>query len=130
MRAAADSDHQECPDIATEIGEDPARFLDHALFDGDTDAKLRAQARIRGIDHVHVVEGWIEAETQLDRGPRQEVIKRLNQRKAHLEANGERPDELNVDRDAVEPTESVVTWADREDGEHRELTVRNSGVSA
>lgn len=73
----------EYPEIKERIGEDPARFLDADLDDEDSAAL--AAARIRGIRSVDVVQGWIEVEADLDRGPRRDVMAALNQRKSAIE---------------------------------------------
>jgi hypothetical protein len=85
MRATADPDRETFPDIADEIGEDPARFLDNPLVvPGESSPMLLAKARIRGIADTDTIEAWIDVETSLDRGPRKKVIAMLNQRRAHL----------------------------------------------
>ncbi|WP_136688649.1 hypothetical protein [Halorhabdus amylolytica] len=113
-------DRIECPDIAEEIGHDPARFLDHDLMtseyqrleiERDSSGSV-VEARtvpdrycstgaafvksiISGIDRLEVIDAWLEVETQrLDRGPRKTVVAELNQRRAELEEIGERPDRL------------------------------------
>ncbi|WP_181685837.1 hypothetical protein [Halorhabdus salina] len=115
-------DRVECPDIAEEIGHDPARFLDrdlaeseHYRLDIDRDSSgsvvdcrlvpdqhcstgaALVKAVINGIDHLDVIDAWIEVETQrLDRGPRESVIALLNQRRAELQEIGERPDRMHA----------------------------------
>ena len=81
--------------LQAKLGENPARFLDHDLVEygaSHTDETLQSlvTARIRGIDYLEVVNAWIAVERKLDRGPRDRVISLLEQRKAHLEENGER----------------------------------------
>lgn len=81
--------------LKQKLGENPARFLDHSLVERGnrhTDFTLQrlVRARIRGIDRLEVVNAWIAVERKLDRGPRDLVIKLLEERKAYLEDHGER----------------------------------------
>jgi hypothetical protein len=86
MRATADPDRETFPEVADEIGEDPARFLDNPLVvPGESSPMLLAKARIKGIADTDTIEAWIDVETRLDRGPRKKVIALLNQRRAQLE---------------------------------------------
>ena len=81
------------PDIKDEFGEDPARWLDHPLFDRPS---LREMARIRAysIDDIDLARKWIEVECELDRGPRKKVVSWLNERIEALKIIGDRPDRL------------------------------------
>jgi hypothetical protein len=85
-RRAQQRDRERFPDVKERIDEDPARWLDREPL-GKT-----ADARIDGIDFLDVVDAWVRVEAELERGPRREVIAKLNQRKAWLEEHGERPD--------------------------------------
>lgn len=91
---------RECfPELEAEINEDPAAFLDRELVERGPShttktAHQKVKARIRGIDRIDVVDAWIYVETSIERGPRQQVLAWLNQRKKYLEEVGERPDLL------------------------------------
>lgn len=87
-------DRPEFPEIEAEIGEDPARFLfvgevtehgDALAVDelGDSPPLALAITRIRGIRDLDVIQAWISVEAEL--GPRQQVMKELNQQKARLQ---------------------------------------------
>ena len=83
--------------LKRKLGENPARFLDHDLVERGhrhTDHTLQrlVRARIRGIDRLEVVNAWIAVERKLDRGPRDQIIDLLEERKDYLEDHGERPD--------------------------------------
>lgn len=105
------------PERQDEIGEDPARWLDHDLlarsavrqqvdsdsqFDQvslveDTGVSTFGQllrARIRGIDKLTVIRHWLEVEHDLDRGPRDTVVDLLQERADELKEIGERPDRI------------------------------------
>lgn len=85
---------EQFPEVAHQIGEDPARFLDVPLVNsgvGSSDFELAA-ARIRGIDDIEVANAWLRVEAQLERGPRKGVVQRLNRRKADLETDAPSPD--------------------------------------
>jgi len=86
-------DREKFPPLRSDIGEDPARFLDHELV---TDADMRKMtfARIRGIDTIATCRAWIAVERRLDRGPREAIIERLQERIETLEEIGERPERL------------------------------------
>jgi len=101
MKRSASRTREEYPEVAAAIGEDPARFLDYPIIapgEEGSSPMLVAKARIRGIESLDVVDGWMEVETSLDRGPRKKVVAMLNQRRAQLR------DESDVDTTA-EPTE-------------------------
>jgi hypothetical protein len=101
------------PEVAAEIGEDPARWLDKPVTN-DNDAGGMARIRIQSIDKLSVAEGWIEVEHELSRGPRQEVIKWLRERILELEKIGERPDRLEpVNRTKPETEAYLVRDGDR-----------------
>ena len=80
-------------DIKQDIGEDPARFLDHDLI-SDRDMRELAFARIRGIDFQHVIDAWVDVEVALERGPRKPVIAALNERKRELQRIGDRDERV------------------------------------
>ena len=112
---------EQFPQIAQEIGEDPARFLDAPLLEPDREGAspfLLAQARIHGIDRFDVLQAWITVEVALERGPRKQVIGLLNQRKSELDELGERPDRLGDSRlFNPDPPESVAVWPENDDGQ-------------
>jgi len=89
------------PDLADRHGHDPGRWLDRPLL-GDADSgetPLRqAFAIIRGIGSKAELRAWRAVERQLDRGPRDAVVDRINHRLAELDEHGERPP-LGPDRD-------------------------------
>lgn len=111
------------PDVAAEIGEDPARWLDHKLID-DQDARRMARVRLKSIDKIDVARKWIEVERQLERGPRKKIIAWLNQRIKTLEQIGERPDRLEERDGRVVPE---TTWT--LNGESWENVDRGVGLS-
>ena len=116
--------------LEEQIGEDPGRFLDYPLLsnDANTSPLLLARARIRGIDHINVVNAWIAAERRLDRGPRAKVLEWLEDRKEALEAHGERGDRADGERKPVPEKE----WHWIRDGEripYSELDRRGAVVS-
>ncbi|MFY4814577.1 hypothetical protein ACOJIV_18045 [Haloarcula sp. AONF1] len=105
------------PEIKAEIGEDPARWLDQNLLERtvvrqevdptsefgemrlveDTDVSTPGQlvlSRIRGIDSLLVIRYWLEAEHDLERGPRDTIVDALQARADTLKRIGERPDRL------------------------------------
>lgn len=100
------------PDVAEDIGEDPARFI---VAGGELLA-----SRLKGIDRVEVARKWIEVEIalaeQLDRDVNQELIGWLNRRIDHLREHGGRDEQLerrrelvdDVDGPEVDPGE--ITW--------------------
>lgn len=130
------------PGLKDDIGEDPARFLDHdlrrrpmgKLIDSvderghemqrlvpDEDCSPSrdfVKARIDGIDRIEVVRAWKAVERRLDRGPRDRIMQWLDEREQTLEEIGERPERCEpCDPDSVPSTESVVVWPDRDGGE-------------
>lgn len=120
-------DREEFPEVAEQIGEDPARFLDKPLAPdflsgGDTTPLALAKARIRGIDRLEVVARWLEVEHQLDRGPRESIVEKLEQRGRVLKEHGERelPNWSAEERRQCSAElfeESVAEWPDRDGGE-------------
>lgn len=84
---------EQFPGLKDDIGEDPARFLDHELVT-DEDMRRLVFARIRGIDTIAACRAWIAVERNLDRGPREKIIETLQARIDMLEEIGERPDRL------------------------------------
>jgi hypothetical protein len=130
-------DREEFPEIAEELGEDPARFLDKPLAPpriGETSPMALAHARIRGIDSRYTAAKWLEVEHRLERGPRESVVERLEQRHRHLEEQGERElpgrraDKLRERSEAL-PSESVAEWPDREGGDRSAAFVSGSPFS-
>jgi len=90
--------------LKDDIGENPARFLDHSVVEhgeGHTDHTLARMVldRIGGIDRLEVVRAWKDVERRLDRGPRDAVINLLDQREEVLQEHGERPDLRNASLD-------------------------------
>lgn len=100
------------PDVAEEIGEDPARFI---VAGGEL-----LTSRLKGIDRVGVARKWVEVEIalaeQLDRDVDQQLIGWLNRRIGHLQEHGGRDERLerrreivdDVDGPAVDP--EGITW--------------------
>jgi len=84
--------------IEAGIGHNPARFLDWEIV-SDESRKMLLKARIRGIDRIAVCRAYKAVERALGRGsaggPREAVIRLLNQREEFLEERGERPDRLS-----------------------------------
>lgn len=112
---AGDPDRQQFQEIVDAIGEDPAQFLDHDLA-ADGDRRRLAIARIEGIDHLGVVNAWVQVERELDRGPRERVIELLEQRRDWLLEHGDRDDRLEDDHERAQVAPKDVVWLD-EDGE-------------
>jgi len=104
QQAAGTKDRDQFPEVADEIGEDPARFLDVPLVTpdqiGSSPFELAA-ARIAGIDDIETARAWLRVESELDRGPRKGVVQRLNRRKAELEADADAPSPEEGDTAAV-----------------------------
>lgn len=116
-QSADTSSRARYPERQAEIGEDPARWLDHDLLarsavrqQADPDSQydrmrlvedtevstfgLMLRARIRGIDKLSVIRHWLEVEHDLDRGPRETVVDLLQERADELKEIGVRPDRL------------------------------------
>lgn len=102
---AGGRDYQAFPKLVDEIGHNPARFLDWDFLDetyGDrkikSGRKMLLKSRIRGIDRIEVVRAYIAVERALERGPadgpREAVIRLLEQREEFLRERGERPERL------------------------------------
>lgn len=111
-KPANKSERERFPKLAEEIGEDPARFLDHDLVErGSSRTSSTGQdllrARIRGIDEKKIARAWIAVERRLDRGPRSTVLEWLEDRLAYLEDHGDREERL--DFDSIPPREERVT---------------------
>ncbi|WP_340099465.1 hypothetical protein [Salinibaculum salinum] len=104
--------------INDEIGEDPAQWLDKPLFKSpernSTSAGWAIQHRIKSIDSFAVLGAWKGVERNLERGPRDRVMKMLNERAQELEDIGERPDRLQA-RDGRDVPEKE--WYIVRDGE-------------
>jgi len=105
-RPGSSVDREEYPRLRSDIGEDPARFLDHELVT-DEDMRRLVFARIRGIDTIATCRAWVAVERNLDRGPREKVIETLERRLDTLEQIGERPDRL-TERDGRDIPEKRV----------------------
>jgi hypothetical protein len=146
-RPADQSERHEFPAFREELGEDPARFLDRDLLAKperpvyDTDDRGRTvvrwrpdmasaagvlvRDRIRGIDDVDVLTAWRQVERRLargeDGGPRDRVLKWLDEREAELRDLGERPDRLPFGprRRREKPDDRDVFEWDTDDGEQR-----------
>ena len=78
------------PNVAEEIGEDPARFLDRELVGvGDSAPAMLVKARIRGIRKLSTIRAWKAVERALGRGPddgpREGVMRLLRQREEFIE---------------------------------------------
>jgi hypothetical protein len=110
-----DADRERFPGLRDDLGEDPARFLDRPLFDGDEHTASPGaimRARIRGIDYLATLRAWKAVERNLDRGPRDRVIEMLEDREQWLLEHGDRderlPDEIerrDDDQEDVEPAD-------------------------
>ena len=90
------------PEITAQLGYNPARFL--VPTDNERDElswAKRVKAFIRGMD-VETIRAWQTVEVALAQGanggPRREVIKWLNRRKADLDGTASQPDDLAVTR--------------------------------
>lgn len=98
---AGGRDFPEFNNIEEDIGHNPARFLDWTLVGQNVDdgRKLLLKARIRGIDRIPVCRAYKAVERALGRGPaggpREAVIRLLDQREEYLEEVGERPERLS-----------------------------------
>jgi|GEM_PF-5337179 len=94
---AGGRDLPELPGIEEDIGHNPARFLDWDLV-GHADRKGLLKSRIRGIDKIAVCRAYWAAEHHPDvgptDGPREGVLRLLDQREEFLEEHGERPERL------------------------------------
>jgi hypothetical protein len=98
-KPAASTDREKFPSLKEDIGEDPARWLDRRLVErgpSHTDATLQRAvlARINGIGDVATARAWIGVERRLDRGPREPVISRLEDRIERLKEIGDREERL------------------------------------
>lgn len=102
---APNRDHEEFPEIQADLGYDPARFLDRDLFGAPgEDTPLRtALSLIKGLDDLAELQGWLDVEVGLERGPRKPVIAALNERKADLEDHGEAPESIPLQAGADGP---------------------------
>ena len=90
------------PNLREDLGEDPARWLDHRLVEYGADytdhtLSRMVRDRIHGIDRIAVVNAWIAVERNLDRGPRRPIIQLLEKRLVYLEEHGERPSDLRTE---------------------------------
>lgn len=95
-------DEQDSQRMRDRLGEDPAQFLDKPLetrsgwrhttagYHSTSDPIDAIRSRIRGIDRLQVVAAYLTVEHRLDRGPRDQVVSLLEQRREHLEATGGR----------------------------------------
>lgn len=105
--------------LKEDIGENPARFLDHRLVErgeDHTDYTLARMVRdrITGIDRIEVVRAWKAVERRLDRGPRDAVLQLLDQREQFLQEHGERPDDLRTEWPQDLPDRYDPTLRDRD----------------
>jgi hypothetical protein len=124
MRGGPTRDRERFPEIAEEIGEDPARWLDRDLLEstpGDETETWRLQRRVDGIHSLEVARRWAEVERELERGPREVVMDMIRERVAALNRHTtleELLEETDVDarREATPSTSSEVVWTDRTDG--------------
>lgn len=79
---AADADGAISSTLASDYGEEAARFLTRSYHEGELDT---IEARIRGIRDLDIVQQLLEAEAAMAR--RQGVVALLNRRKRLLEQN-------------------------------------------
>lgn len=81
--------------LKSDIGENPARFLDREIPEREERWPMMFAGRLRGIDRLEVVGAWRATERRLaadrDRQPRQHVLDALTERERYLLENGERP---------------------------------------
>jgi hypothetical protein len=127
MMGGRTSNRERFPEIAEEIGEDPARWLDRDLLEstpGDQPEKWRLQKRIDGIASLQVARAWAKVERELERGPRDPVLDMIQERVAYLNRHGtldELLEETDVDarREATPSTSSETVWTDRPDGDRK-----------
>jgi len=96
-KPGSSTDRARYPQLKDDVGEDPARFLDHDLV--STEWSAIVESRINGIDRLPVLRAWLAIERRLDRGPRDYVIDLLDERERFLQEHGDRPRDL---RDADE----------------------------
>lgn len=128
--------------LKADIGENPARFLDHKIVEygaDHTDHSLARMVRdrIQGIDRIEVVRAWKAVERRLDRGPRDAVMELLNDREQFLQEHGERPDNLRTEwphelPERFRPTDREVPPKDcfviKSDGERVPYAQRPTGA--
>lgn len=91
MMWGGSQDYPSFPEIESQIGYNPARFLDHEIETTECTKDLTVTGLIRGIQDIAMVRAWITVEVALERGrndgPRQQVIKWLNRRQAQIETD-------------------------------------------
>lgn len=93
MRDGATRTYPSFPEIEADLGYNPARYLaqpvDADPVMGETATFATTWAVIRGLQEVHTIRQWCTVEAELGRGqnggPRQRVIKKLNERKRQIE---------------------------------------------
>lgn len=117
-QAGGDQDVTEFPNLEDDLGHNPARFLDWEIVGAGSHDKavangrsLLLKARIRGIDRIAAVRAYKAVERHPDvgptTGPREGVIRLLDQREEFLEEHGERED--NWEYGPRRPPEMVDT---------------------
>ena len=89
-------DRERFDHLREDIGEDPARFLDRDLL-SDSNSRMLALARIRGIDRYAVASAWLAVERQIERGPRARIVDQLEERKEFLSVAGDRDERTPED---------------------------------
>jgi hypothetical protein len=125
MMGGRTPDRERFPEIAEEIGEDPARWLDRDLLEstpGDQSEKWFLRKRIDGIASLEVARKWAEVERELERGPRDPVLDMIKERVAYFNRHGtleELLEETDIEarRESTPSTSSETVWTDRPDGE-------------
>ncbi len=79
-------DHPAFPSIESQLGYNPARFLDSEIEQTGCTTDLTVISLIRGIQEISTIRAWLTVEADLGRGhnggPRQRVVKWLNRRQA------------------------------------------------
>lgn len=101
----AEPDRPTYPELAEEIGEDPARFL----------YSVDPMPRIRGLETIAKVEAYLRVEAENE--ARKRVIAALNQRKADLKARNEDAGVLETaDHDPSPNTAAGAPVADGDGG--------------
>lgn len=87
--AGTSTDRETFPRLLDDLGEDPARWLDRDVL-SDQDRAEMIKALIRGMDTLERVRAWKAVERALGRGPadgpREGVMRLLEQREAYLES--------------------------------------------
>lgn len=95
MRGGSTRTYPSFPEIEADLGYNPARYLAHPIdaepVIGETPPFATTWTMIRGLGDVYTIRQWGNIEAALGRGrnggPRQRVIKTLNDRKRQIESD-------------------------------------------